>query len=267
MPSLQDLSIELRLRIYALAIGPQITAKIEAYSHSSAPNDSPADVVSIVRGHGTATPSGNNGNAIVRVSKQVRAEALPILYQHCEFEFESSRVLELFLNQIGEMKQHVRNISIATGGYEHDAGSMFGATKCALATLATIAGLQSFNISHFDLCCLEYNPRPETGIENFAGACSQFLHTLRASRSVKGLKTNTATVLDIVKVVLPGCVGCFSCNKPGPQRVSRNRSVTVRCGKINKRRRCRCKCSEAYRNNEELNKQLKRRLATDLGLE
>jgi hypothetical protein len=274
MPSLQDLSTELRLKIYALATISPDTAKVTIRSRPSYPNQSPAEVALIACSHGAANPSAND-NAIVRVSKQTRAEALPILYQRCNFEFESSRALELFLDQIGDMKQHLRNVSISMGGYKHDAGALFGATKRSFAMLAAAAGLQSFTLSHIDFCCPNYSPNRVTSLDNFVSACSQFMRALHDSRTAKGIKTGLP-MLDIIKLVLPECDGCFACDILRPLQglprrgmrggqSSQKRSVCIH--NSNRRRKCRCKCGDAERINEDFMKQVKRRVAENLGWE
>jgi hypothetical protein len=268
MPSLQDLSTELRQKIYALVVVAPETAKIATFFRSSPPSRGLVEAASIEHNQGTATPSAINDSAIVRVSKQARADALPMLYQHCKFEFQSSRALELFLDQIGNARQHLRNVSITAGGYEHDTCSLFGATERSLAMLTTVTGLQNFVILHFDLCCSVYSPFPARAFDIFVDICSQFLKTLRKFRRATGHKTDLAAMLDIVKIVLPDCAGCLSCAKRGPpQRVSRSRTVRVKHGKGNKLRRCRCKCFEASRNNDQLMEQLKRCLAINLTVE
>jgi hypothetical protein len=275
MPSLEDLPLELRQNIYALVVVAPDTAKIATFFHSRRPNNSPAEVALVAREHGTAKPSVDSENAIVLVSKQTRAEALPMLYQRCSFEFESSRALELFLDQIGDMKQHLRNVSISMGGYEHDTGALFGATKRSFAMLATATGLQSFSVSHFDFCRYQFSPNLETSIENFASACTPFMQTLRDARTAKGIKTGLP-MLYIIKLVLPECGGCFACDILRPQhglrrrgisgaQSSQKRSVCVQNSRT--RLKCRCKCLEADRNNNELMKQIKHRIASNLGWE
>jgi hypothetical protein len=276
MPPLQDLLIELRFKIYALAIGSQNAAKITVHSGCSTPNDSPTDVAVIAHGHGSVTPSAaNNGNSIVRVSKQIRAEALPILYQSCKFEFESSRALELFLGQIGDMKQHLRNVGISMGGYEHDAGALFGATKRSFAMLATVTGLQTFGVSHFDFCCPGYSPNRVASLDNFASVCSQFMRALHDSRTAKGLRTGPQ-MLDIIQLVVPDCDGCFACDilrplqgfpKRGMRGGQSSPKRRVCVGNTNRRRKCRCKCGDAEHINGELLKRIKRRVASNLGWE
>jgi hypothetical protein len=251
------------------AIAPGYTAKIVVHYESSAPNAFPTDVAVVAHGQASATPSAaNNGNAIVQVNKQIRAEAFPILYQSCKFEFESSRAMKLFLDQVGDMKQHLRDVSISMGGYEHHAGALF-------AVLATVTGLQTFCVSHFDFCCPGYSPNRSASLASFTSVCSRFLQALHDSRKAKGLKTSHQ-MLDIIKFVIPECSGCFACDVLRPvdgirksgMRGGQTSSKRSAClGNSQKRRKCRCKCDDAEHINEELLKQVKRRVASNLGWE
>jgi hypothetical protein len=161
------------------------------------------------------------------------------------------------------------------GGYEHDTGALFGATKRSFAMLATATGLQSFSFSHFDFCRYQFSPNRDTSIENFVSACSPFMQTLHDARTAKGIKTGLP-MLDIIKFVLPECGGCFSCDISRPQhglrrhgrggvQSSQKRSVCVQNSRM--RLKCRCKCLEANRNNDELMKQIKHGVASNLGWE
>lgn len=276
MPSLQDLPIELRQKIYALAVVPLDITKIATCSRPRGPSGDVEEVALSANKHGNAQSAPNGGTGIIIVSKQVSADARPILYQCHQFEFQTSRALELYLEQIGDMKQQLRHVAIATGGYEHDPGYLYGATKRSFVMLAQATSLQSFGVSHFDFCCDAYSTQPKVDFENFVSGCTLLLQAIANTRSAKGLKVSLASMLEIVKITLPECVGCSACDRSGPQHVStkrgyslpqavsRNRGYGFGQAVSQKRRRCRCKCLEADRNNEELMKQFKRSVANDL---
>ena len=264
MSSLQSLPLELRQKIYTLAITPLGTNKIEARSRQQGFKSGLEEVALPVIDDGHAQHAPNTDTALMRVSKQVSVDARPILYGCYKFTFQNCRALELFLDQIGDMKQHLRHVAIATGGYEHDDGLLYGATKRSFAMLATATGLQTLSVSHFDFCCSDYSPQPNADFENFVGACARLLQATLDARNAKGLKVNLTSILDIVKIVLPDCSGCCACGKAGIQYVMRQRAVCFKDGRVKKRRRCRCKCLEAERNNEVLMEQFKHSVALKL---
>jgi hypothetical protein len=71
-------------------------------------------------------------------------------------------------------------------------------------------------------------------------------------------------MLEIVKIELSDCLGCFTCDKKGGQLVSTRRCVSFKEATYTRRVRCRCKCIEAERNNNVLMEVLKSRLAASL---
>lgn len=266
MPLLQTLPLELRQKMYNLAITPG-TAKLSLqYLKSSSrfvalpePEDEQAH------------RALKHNAALVLVSKQVSADARPLLYGCYKFAFKSTRALELFLVQIGDMKQHLRHITIDTGGYAHDFGPVYyGATERSLAMLAAATGLQTLSVSHFDFCCDAFSMHPDIDFCNFMFACAKLLQAILSARISKGVKVDLASTLDIVKVVLPDCIGCFACGKQGHQYVSAKRCVrvdTLNPERDSGRRRCQCKCAEAEHKNGVMVKDFKRHVGGSLGFE
>jgi hypothetical protein len=108
MPSLQDLPLELRQKIYALAISSSDTTKIAAYPRQNNSGRRSTEVALPVLEDGQAQRTRNHNTSLLWVSKQVSADARPILYGYHKFTFETTRALELFLDQIGDMKQYLR---------------------------------------------------------------------------------------------------------------------------------------------------------------
>lgn len=263
MPSLEDMPIEIREKIYALV--PPAKTKIATYSRSVDSVGHSVEIALTVREQGKGKPSPDNHTALMLVSKQVSADAILILYQNHKFEFQTAKALELFLDQIEEKKEHLCHVAIATGGYEHESGSLYEPENRTFAMLASAIRLQTFTVSHFDFCCAQYCPHPALNIDLFARTFWHLLADLEAAREAKGLKVCLVSMLDMIKVDLPDCVGCFACAKSGMQ--SRNRSVSVKHKKKTQRRRCRCKCIEAEHKNELLAKKIKYRVAEYLDVE
>lgn len=262
MPSLDDLPLELRQKIYSLAlIKPgDITVRrgVSTSNHHVASfiRDAGPELVPVVY------------SALFQVSKQVRADALALFCSNNKFNFASSASLELFLNQIGPSRRHLRHVKILMRGYEHDSSKSPGATRRAFGLLVMSTGLQSLTVSHMDFCHWNADGEAKAKLKqtNFLEACVPLLQILDWARK-GGMKRS---VLDIVKFEIPECKGCASagCKFPGRQmpkrRVVLNPDVPRGFGS---RVRCGCLCSEADGSNDALNEQFRNRLAEKLGLD
>ncbi|GAB7332530.1 hypothetical protein MBLNU13_g04317t1 [Cladosporium sp. NU13] len=265
MPSLQTLPIELRQKIYGLALIPADTTKIAAYPRQNASDHLSNEVALAVLENGRVKREQNNDTALIRVSKDVSADSRPLLYASYHFTFQNSRALELFLEQIGPMKQHLRHVELGPNGYEHDIipeGPLYRATKHSFAMLAAATGLQTLGVSHFDFCRGRHLSRTNIGFPDLVDESAQLLLAIHRARNAGSLKTHLAGMLDIVRFELPDCAGCFSCDKSGAQRLSRRRSFKQYS--FTRHLRCYCNCSDAESNNEELTEEFKRCVAAHL---
>lgn len=267
MPSLQTLPLELRQKIYTLAFASPGTTKIAAHTRHGVLDCQSEELALSVAEDGKTHRTTHHDTSLIRVNKEVSADALSMLYGCYHFTFQNSKALELFLVQIGAMKQHLRHISIAIGGYEHDFDDdrygIYSATKRSISMLAVATGLETFTISHYDFCCGGYSFWPDSHFSDFQRTCAQLLQGIIDTRSAQGLKVNIASMLDVVKIELPECAGCFACNKSGVQLTSTRRGFSYKEGIVTKRFRCRCKCREAERSNEVMMEKLKSSI-TDL---
>lgn len=257
MPSLSDLPLEIRQKIYALLLTSPEEFTIRPVSDYSKNIHSHT----VLSGH--RLPSVIDV-ALTRVSKQIRADTLPLLYggDH-KFNFLSSKTLKTFLEQIGFARKHLRHISIYGAGYEHPTSIFCTAFRDAMGLLALAGGLQSFTVSHLDFCATSKRSRFSTrDLDHFADACVPLLSILNYARKRNGLK---GSVLDIIKIQLLECEGCSGCGYRGRQVPSR-RCVNER-GTRNGSVRCSCLCADADANNDAMIEQFRTRVAGKLSLD
>lgn len=250
MPSLTDLPLEIRQKIYALLLTSPEELTIRPVNEFSRTIHSHT----VLSGH--KLPSVID-LPLTRVSKQIRADALPLLYGGHRFNFLSSKTLKLFLEQIGFARKHLRHISIYGGGYEHGSSKFRTASRDAFGLLALAGGLQSLTVSHLDFCASSKESRySKTDLDHFADACVPLLSILNYARKRNGMK---GSALDIVKIQLLECVGCSGCRYSGRQVSSRRR--VNESGTRNSSQRCSCLCAEADANNEAMIEQFRSRVA------
>ena len=255
MPSLQTLPLELRQKIYTLAFNSFDVTKIATHFRQRDTDSRPEEVALPVLRDGQVKREPNNDFALIRVSKEVSADALPILYGNHKFTFEDTRALELFLDQIGTMKQHLRYVALGPSGYEHNLGAespLYGATKRSFAMLAAATQLQTLSVAHYDFCRSLYLKGPSNDFSNLVTESAQLLQAILNARKSKDLKVN-ASLLDIVKIELPGCSGCFTCNKSAAkQYTTSKRGARFKQGSLTRSLRCCCKCLDAEGHNKAL---------------
>jgi len=269
MPSLQTLPLELRQKIYTLAFTSSDATNIATYRRHRDTDNSSKEVALPVLQDGQVERTPNNDFALIRVSKEVSADALPILYGYHKFAFQDTRALELFLDQIGNMKQHLRYVALGPSGYEHNLETespLYGATKRSFAMLAAATQLQTLSVAHFDFCRVHYLKGPGNDFGNLVTESAKLLQAIANARKSKGLKVN-ASLLDIVKIDLPGCSGCFTCNKSaGKQYTTSKRGARFRQGVLTRSLRCCCKCLDAEDRNKALMAGFKLSVADTLNL-
>ena len=269
MPSLQTLPLELRQKIYTLAFSSFETTTIATHSRQRDTNRRPEKVALPVFRDGQVKREPSNDTALIRVSKEVSADARPILYGYHKFTFEDTRALELFLDQIGNMKQHLRYVALGPSGYTHNLEAqspLFGATKRSFAMLAAATQLKTLSVAHFDFCRVHYLKGPGNDFGNLVTESAKLLQAIANARKSKGLKVD-ARLLDIVKIDLPGCSGCFTCNKSaGKQYTTSKRGARFRQGVLTRSLRCCCKCLDAEDRNKALMAGFKLSVADTLNL-
>lgn len=266
MPSLQTLPVELRQRIYGLVLERGEVIQLE---NSLLANTLPGIPGVAPKGHhrdvahrgkirdasGSAWVPAVSHVALILVSKEVNADATPLLYGNNRFELQHTGALERFLVQIGNAKQYLRHISIAMGGYKFHDG-LTAANRSFLA-LRQAKDLRSITISHFDLCCLKLNKTGWLDVDDLVNGLTHLLMELHTAHEARNLKGN---VLDVVKITLPSCKGCWACDRSGRQWIRDRRRVS------GKKISCECFCSAAAANNEALLRNFKRKIATNLGI-
>jgi hypothetical protein len=267
MPSLQDLPLELRQKIYTLAFSSSDTTKLAAYPRPKNSERRSKEVALPVLEDGQAQRTPKHNTSLLWVNKQVSADALPILYGYHKFIFVNTRALELFLDQIGDMKKHLRHVELGPCGYDHEFGALYNATKRSFTMLAAATGLQTLGVSHYDFCRTCHIPDPNNSINNLVSASAQLLQAILNARKAKGLKPDLEGLLEVVKIQLPPCAGCAICKKSGPPHGSGKRIIGFKEGSLPRRLRCCCRCNLAEANNQILMKNFKRSVRETLHLE
>lgn len=270
MPSLQTLPIELRQKIYRLALIPLESTRIAAYRRQKLSGHRSSEVALKVFVNGIPHSAPNNDTALIRVSNEVSADARPLLYESFHFTFQCSRALELFLEQIGDMRKHLCHVALGPTGYDYELGSQgpfSGSVKRSFAMLAAATGLQTLRVSHYDFCRGRHLSLISLKFNDLAYVSAQLLFDIHEARKAKGLTTDLAGMLDIVEIELPDCDGCLCCDKSGKQLGGRRRVVSFKQYTfIDRERKCLCVCSDAESNNEELKQAFKRYVASFLRL-
>lgn len=269
MPSLKDLPVELRQKIFGLALIPTNITKIVAYPRENGSDSRSNEVALHALEPDQTQRKPNDETALIRVSKEVSAEARPLLYGSFHFFFLSMRAFELFLEQIGPMKKHLRHVALGPNAYQHDIGPhglLYAETKRSFTMLAAATSLQTFGISHFDFCRGNHLSKVSIGFDDLVIVSGQLLRAIHHARNAGGLKSDLAGMLDIVRFDLPDCAGCYCCEKSGEQKPGRRLHDTFKQPSKNRFLSCYCRCSKAERNNGELTEALKRRVTAYLEL-
>lgn len=266
MPSLQTLPVELRQRIYGLVLERGEVIQLENYLIANtlpgiagvAPKGHHRDVAhrgQIRDASGSAWVPAVSDVALILVSNEVNVDVTPLLYGNNRFELQHTGALERFLAQIGDAKQYLHHISIAMGGYKFHDG--LAAANRSFLALKKAKDLRSITISHFDLCCLKFNKTGWLDVDDLVNGITPLLMELHVAYEARNVKGN---VLDVVKITLPPCKGCWACDHSGGQWVRDRRRVS------GKKMSCECFCVAAETNNEALLRDFRRKIAAKLGI-
>lgn len=128
--------------------------------------------------------------ALLCVNQKIHMEAAAVLYSRIKFRFQHSKTMRRFLNLIGDNNQHLRDVGILDGGWEFRHG-LYEA-RYALEALAAANSIQTFEVSHFDICPKRNDP----GIHKFVRLCRPLLESLKVAYKNNDLK---ASVLKVIK--------------------------------------------------------------------
>lgn len=213
--SLQSLPIEVRQKIYSLVLVEPDEIDIKVYN---APNPVVARGVArdthkrnskhrgqIYRGSRWFPVVSSNAE-LLRVSKQVQADAAPLFYGLNRFEFQTTNALERFLNQVGGIKAHIRHLTLLGRAFWHSRpASPYAALHRFLKALAASRDLRCLNISYVYFCTSDSgNPPPDfkPNVKQLVKHCIPLLKPLQTSYKAKNLAQN---FLDVVNIEAPRC--------------------------------------------------------------
>lgn len=213
--SLEDLPLEIRQRIYSLVLVESKEMNIQVYDAQGQEIHLGVARLGHRRNpkHRGQRWSGNKWVSVVssdtgllKASKQIHAEAVPMFYGKNVFAFRSTNALDRFLNQIGDMKAHLRYLELPHFAFftRRSHASAHYAVHRSLKTLVAATNLRSLTISHYYFCPSRrtYN-RPEMAldydrcVQQFVKHCKPLLNSLKTSYEAQNLLAN---VLDFVTV-------------------------------------------------------------------
>lgn len=143
---------------------------------------------------GTISDLDPTTTALARVSKEVHADIIPIIYGSNTFDFGNLYHLHVFSQRIGAGRAHLRHISILD-----DIGLLtYPPTRNPFATLPQMTKLQSLTVNHESLY-LHALPIPgKMRVEDFVRQLKPFLHAWHEANKDE---PSSPSVLNLVRLV------------------------------------------------------------------
>lgn len=188
---------------------------------------------------------------LLAASKQLLKEAAPVIYGNNSFEFYDMSAMQIFLEDAGSMRKHLRYIALDSYGYKPlKARSVFNMLRDA-------KDLQAIALSHRDVCHAPlagghgYTPR----VNAIAADCTPMMAGLLHAQKKKK-NSDAAQVLDILQVYTDPTEMCGNC-KQGNANLCSWRKVG-----------CKTKCVDVDEDHfAEVQDSLRKIVAKKLGLE
>ena len=135
-----------------------------------------------------------SNTALLQVNKQLNAEASSILYGFNSFDFTTTKALESFLKQIGDNKQHLREIGLS---YAPSGHSMSAGRRATTALLAA-KSLHTLKLTNIPVENIRADSQLVTDyISDHVEMFLPLLTSLHASFQADGLD---AKILDVLKL-------------------------------------------------------------------
>ena len=218
MPTLQDLPLELRQKIYSLALVEPRSIVIDPYN---AANREIHDGVVRRDHHRNPQHRGQvycrrakkwvrvltiTHACLFRANKQTLAEAAPMFYGGNKFRLKNPQALERFLNQIGQNKKHLRHVGVEYCGSIH----MQSASLRAFGALVAAKDFRSLHISYADF--MGHGDRTRSPqvilpkVEALIKHCKPLLQHIKASYDAKSLRFNVMDVIQTSRL-------CYFCDE------------------------------------------------------
>lgn len=208
--------------------------------------------------------------SVLRVSKLVNEEATQVLYGCNKFMFQHAGALRSFLNQIGDMKTHLRHVGISEGGYIFM--NSWKAMNDSIKVLASSArGLRTLEFSHLAFC---HRYQQVLQVKELVKHYKPLLQALHDEFVENNLN---ASVFDVIEICLAPCVTCSSLEDSESEGLwdvssEHSRSViitdyTSAKGATPFPRPCGCLCLAAEKANNDLMKEVKEEIVKQLDLQ
>lgn len=138
--------------------------------------------------------------AILSVSKQIQHETVPLVYSDNTFHFRNLNDMKVFLDQVGNMRKHIRHIHIAERGYSVHSNSAFRPLKDA-------TDLRSITLDHHNVCgkTVDRHWRRAATPETLVADCKRAFKVLNEVRQESG---SSLDILDIIRFDGSKCYLC-----------------------------------------------------------
>lgn len=184
MGDLGLLPLEIRKEIYAYVFVQKVQKKIKigSYGRIAHHRNPQPDIIRI--------PAFPDMASILRASKAINSEAIPVLYGDNRFWFMNPSVLAGFLLRIGNSKQHIRHITIGGDFCMWDSCAF---TDRWVAALIGVNGLRTLKIYR----CQLGDDSEQVTVRSFVAHCKPMFAPLQAAIEARGLNYS---VFDILKV-------------------------------------------------------------------
>lgn len=186
------------------------------------------------------TPSAHS---LLGVSRQIQAEAAPVAYGDNEFAFDTLQSMKTFLDSIGSMCQLLKHVGLRCVGYHKSVASS------AFHRLKPANNLKSLAFRHATVCELLDKAHVEVTPLQLAVDCRPMLKALQKAQKTSD---NPVNVLDVIQ--LKSEATCFRCKE-----LSNHPDCPGHWCEVN--------CSERPRHVAEIQSQIRKHVAEQLGIE
>ena len=190
--------------------------------------------------------------ALLRVNKQIRNEATPVMYGNNHFHFRTLSELKVFLDSVGSMRQYLRNIEFGEESY------VKSRARPVSNSLRDAINLQSLTFHHADVC-------KEDGPQRYSAASpTQFVSDskglFKSLHKVPRDPTLPYNVLDLLKIKF---TKCYRCRREHPE----NHPYDQGCSATWRSASCTVLCKDADAHCKEVEAKLRGMVAKELGIE
>ncbi|KAK4900241.1 hypothetical protein LTR27_002465 [Elasticomyces elasticus] len=203
------------------------------------------------KAHGKWNGQVPSSFSLLRVSKQLLQETAPVAYKNT-FSFDLMRDATLFLQTIGNMKEHLTTLTLGRYSYQKTRARSF------FTPLADAKQLRSIHLPH-DLLCNKFSKYGRVSCMSLEQIVEAARPTLMKMHKARKDSESAVPVLDLIKIDPPE--NCHVCRGwgfgPGFPKTN-SVCATLGC--------CNSPCVEAETHNAELIAKLHCQLATVLGI-